>query len=178
MVDYNDTAVGWIPDPDNATTITLADQVLAGTVTEYVRYRVSALDASIVSEPCRVFVEGGGAMGEEVGNEPSNLEITPTAGATFQLTWQYFSTAQDAVPDGFRVYLNVASVWTLQDAVAYDKRRRNYSWDSGTLTHGTLYEYLVRTYKGVAEEPNEYIVAAFADDTGPPAVAALTVTEL
>ena len=173
---------------DGDTTAVVSNQALAPASGEarwqYVQRAVGKDGTMSIDSPVvTVVVDSNGDMTEPVGHAPTALQAEAIKGAIVRLTWQYVLRAtQDATPTGFKVYRRSGGSWALQDTITYNKGRRNWSWDSGALSDGTRYEYIVRTYRTVSavdhEEDNETVVSAVADSTGPAAITGVSLTQL
>lgn len=177
-IDYDDP-IGWMPD--GATSVFVVDQALDGEIWNYTRVAIGSCAArSDPSEIAIVEVDGGGDLFGPIGNQVNHLRLTPLADAKFRINWLYDPVDQPATPTGFKVYRKIPTgLYTLQDsAVLYKDGRNKYSLTTASsLDNGQEYYFQVRTYKGADELSTIDYVSGIADDTGPPAVELLTVTD-
>ena len=172
-LDYNDTFVGWIPNPDDADESNVFDQALDGLTAHYARYRISHNRASIRSLVTIVTVDGGGDVDLSFGNEVGNLTAVPQKGGKVRLTWTYNATDQPATPTGWDVSMLVAGAWVNQDSDTLYANRGRFTWLSDEMSDAERFEWKVNTYRTVGaadyESPGMTAIAE-ADSSGPPAV--------
>ncbi len=180
MVDYNDTAVGWIPDPDNTTTHMVTDQDLDGYNWDYIRYRISHDQIADPSPVAPVSVDGSGDVSLVPGNDPVNVAAFPLAAGQVCLTWRHNDELEPATPDGFKVYRSISgAAATLLTTVSLHGGTRNYSaTDTTNHANETELEYTIKSYRTVGETTYESAgvsVEVTADAVGPPAVDDFTI---
>ena len=136
---------------ENDTTVEISDMQLepdAGrNIWHFGRIAVSKYGViSEVSEDCLVTVDSDAYMILPCGNHPIGVSAVASKDGTVQLDWQYFSQGEDATPDGFKIYKDVAGTFSDIGNVDYTGGR-NYTYTTSSLTHGTNYKFTVRSYK-------------------------------
>jgi len=162
----------------DAAEVSIANQNLpADTIWHYLRRQVSDCGRESADSPaCVVVIDENGDMVGQTPNPPVSLSIAGLSGGRFQLRWRYSKISQQIAPTGFHIYLDSGSGFdfdTPHATVAYSKTYE-YSWTSGSLTHGQRYRFVVRSYRqGAGEDQNQRIVSAVADAQGPAAITGL-----
>jgi len=101
---------------------------------------------SEVSEDCLVTVDSDAYMVLPCGNHPMGVSAVASKDGAVRIAWQYFSQGEDATPDGFKIYKDVAGTFSDIGNVDYTGGR-NYTYTTSSLTHGTNYKFTVRSYK-------------------------------
>lgn len=159
MVDYDDSEMGWIQDPDNATACLVFGQI-PGNTYEYTRYRISHGRANKWDNSIAVEINPASDLLPGIGNYPLNVLATPIGRGTAaagsgqaRITWNYNPFGEPAEPDGFRIYnrSDVAGAFGLDlAATTYVAGRRAYSHTSSELLVGD-WTFDVRTYKDGSE---------------------------
>jgi hypothetical protein len=178
IIDY-DNVMG-VMDVDGDSVLMAVQELPAGTIWHYVRRQVSDCGLeSADSPPCVIVVDSDGEMISSTPNTPANLKIEQVIGGKLQLRWRYFSTGQEIIPTGFKIYIDDGSGFnfaTPYATIAY-KRAIEHLWTSEALTHGQRYKFIVRSYATDAGySSNTDYVSALADAIGPAAATGVTLS--
>ena len=178
-IDY-DIIQAVMTDGDASVSISLQD-LPASTIWHYLRRAFS--DCGIESPDsylCIVVINENGDMIGDTPNGPSDLAIEQLIGGKLRLRWRYNLTDQEIAPTGFNIYVDTGSGFdfdTPVDTLAYVSGKWEFKWDSLALSHGSLYRYIVRSYRtGAGENNNSVIVSAKADSQGPAAITGLVTS--
>ena len=178
VIDH-ETIVG-VGDADDETFTIAAQSLAANTIWHYVRRAASGCGLeSDDGDPAIVEIDSDGLWIGATPNIPYNLEINQVAGAYLQLRWRYSSVGQVSEPTGFYIYQALDGESfdfdTPTATVTYSaSSRREFTWLSAALVHGSKYKFCVRSYRdGDGMSQNSSYVSAVADSVGPAAITGL-----
>jgi len=172
------------------TAITIGDLDLPiNTIWHFVARNVADCGCGLQSADSPVCVVRIAANGDAIlaaPNAPLNLTAIGLAGGKVMLRWLYSAIGQAVPPTGFNVYVDSGSGFDFEspdDTVdAYASMSRSagsdeLTWTSGSLAHGQLYRFCVRSYKSTGgESQNTNYVSIVADNLGPAAISNVTAT--
>ena len=152
------------------------------TTWHYVRRQVSGCGLESDDSPeCIVVIDSNGDMLGSTPNAPQDLIAEKLAGGKIKLRWRYSRLAEEITPTGFHIYIDSGDGFDFEtpDAtVAYGAGGiGEFSWTSGSLTHGRQYRFCVRSYReDGGESQNTNSVVAVPDAEGPDAITGLQVS--
>ena len=178
-LDYNDTIVGWIPDPDNDTTTLLYNTGWDDVTLDIARYRISYGRASEIGPTKRIVIESGSVV-VDPGPVPQRLTATPAAGGTVRLDWIAGELSDNcATPTGYKVYtIATDGSESLVATVSHNTHRLQHTATTEALAE-VLTTFEVRAYRTVSEVDyySEGVqTTGKPDNTGPIAADAPTIT--
>lgn len=130
-----------------------------------------------VSEPVRVDFDGDGSIiTPALPTWPESLEVTPTAGGKFMLTWRYYGWGQGSAPTDFQIFRGATVAGIDYDSVvatvAYDPSSETQSHETGAYGDGTPHAWAVRARNsGGVKELNELTTGVKRAEAGTPTAA-------
>jgi hypothetical protein len=122
--------------------------------------------------PVSVAFDAGGVCLGGRPNAPGDIDVRPTAGGHFRLSWSYSSLGEEVSPSLFRVYSDGGDGEIDYGAavaeVPYRAGRLRHCYEAGPFVHGARRGWAVRAISASGrDDGNTVAVAAVADADGP-----------
>lgn len=136
---------------------------------------IGSLEEQNIDAAVEVVIDGDLLDATDRPLPPVGLSARSIAGGEIELTWSYPSLIRTRRPTGFRVYQGTPAVsYGSPIATVPFTGLPHYRAVRSSLTDGSTYQFVVRSYNASAEETNTSFVSAKSKATGPGVVDGLT----